>query len=257
MSNGAFIIGFTPQGSPVYSTNSPGVTKTIPSYLYALYQDDDDLQAFVAEQNNLTQSYVDWFNQIGLPIYTGPLIVGYFLDWVSQGLYGYKRPVGMSDDILKRALTWHFYKGDGKYFDVRWLKRRIMRFLQGVNGTDQGTSTTYDVNVTFGVGYHATVNAGKVTITGAVYNGYGGVSTQTFPNGMTQTLTSYKSPFLYGNTCYNGNPPTVIEAPEVVPVNNNWIITMYPFPTAPELKSRIDAKQLELPFQLQFTVVIA
>ena len=28
-------------------------------------------------------------------------------------------------------MTWHLYKGDGKTFNTRWLKRRVMRFLTG------------------------------------------------------------------------------------------------------------------------------
>jgi hypothetical protein len=42
----------------------------------------------------------------------------------------------ISDDVFKRILTWDIYKGDGKRFSSHWLKRRIMRFLVGVNGTD-------------------------------------------------------------------------------------------------------------------------
>ena len=40
----------------------------------------------------------------------------------------------LTDDVFQRILTWDFYKGDGKYFCMRWLKRRIMRFLVGANG---------------------------------------------------------------------------------------------------------------------------
>ena len=256
MADGPFIIGFTPSGEPVFSMDSPGVPKTIPSYLYTLYQDDDDLQAFVAEYNTLTQGYVDWFNQVDLPIYTGPLIVGYFLDWVSMGLYGYVRPAGTMDDVLKRSLTWHFYKGDGRYFDVRWLKRRVMRFLEGVDGTDQGTASTYDVSVVFAAGYSVTIDAQRVNITGAIYHG-GERVRQTFPNGVTVTRDDYKAPFLYGNTCYNGNPPTIVQNPTTVPVNNQWNITLTAsFTSGPDLKAGIDAKQLELPFQLLFTVTV-
>lgn len=201
---------------------------------------------------------MDWLNQVNLPIYTGPLIIGYFLDWVSRGLYGYERPSGMPDDILKRALTWHLYKGDDKYFDVRWLKRRVMRFLDGINGTDQGTSTTYNVSVTFGTGYTALIQAGNTVITGAVYDGWV-YSNQIFPNGLTNSRQSYGPPALtYGDECYNGNPPTNISNPQIVPVRNSWTITLLtPFANGPDLKTAIDAKQLELPFQLQFEVVLS
>jgi hypothetical protein len=140
---------------------------TINSYLYQQYADDDDLQAFVAAYNQATQTYVDWFNNVGLPFYPG--LDAPLLDWVAQGLYGLARTslaspsstsLGMlntqmlnvavlngytpsttayynvSDDVFKRILTWNFYKGDGKRFCARWLKRRIMRFIVGENGLD-------------------------------------------------------------------------------------------------------------------------
>jgi hypothetical protein len=157
-----------------------------PSYLYSEYTDDDDLQAFVAAYNGYAQSYLNTFNGLNLPIYTASNISGPLLDWVGQGIYGYPRPslpgisasvVGpfntvefdqnlalnalkttsgtsytTTDDIYKRLLTWHFYKGDGKYFNIRWLKRRIMRFLIGANGTAPNIDQTYQVNVTFAAG---------------------------------------------------------------------------------------------------------
>jgi hypothetical protein len=111
---------------------------------------------------------------LNLPVYTQPNIFGSLLDWVGQGIYGYPRPamsIGfttlwgpydttefnqqyfnqytifpaplalVNDDIYKRCLTWHLYKGDGKYFCIQWLKRRITRFLFGENGTDPTTLT--------------------------------------------------------------------------------------------------------------------
>lgn len=56
-----------------------------------------------------------------------------------------------SDDTYQRILTWHFFKGDGWYFNVRWLKRRVMRFLYGVNGTDPGINQTNQISVTWGL----------------------------------------------------------------------------------------------------------
>lgn len=184
------------------------VSAIIPSYLYQEYADDDDLQAFVAAWNALAQEYLDWFNQVELPVYTNYLIAGALLDWVAEGLYGITRPalpygqtfptgvpntfvpnalapnestqpytiygaigsfaIGISpiegytssgandfsttDDAFKRVITWQFFKGDGKTFNVRWLKRRVKRFLDGANGVDPGVSETYDVRVIFGAG---------------------------------------------------------------------------------------------------------
>jgi hypothetical protein len=160
-------------------------SKTLNSYVYQQYADDDDIQAFVAAYNAATQTYVDWFNQVGLPYYPG--LSGPLLDWVANGLYGLPRnslaspfspalgPLNtvalnttvlngytpssqtfysLSDDVFKRILTWDFFKGDGKRFTIRWLKRRIMRFILGANGIDPqpdqpgfviGTETTQPI----------------------------------------------------------------------------------------------------------------
>lgn len=162
------------------------LTKTIPSYLYKQYDDDDTLQAFVDVFNSMAQEYVDWFNELGLPIYTGrgSLVDGTLLDWVATNLYGFPRPVlpfgdqesdgplnsmalnaivldgsfsrdpanvfTTNDDVYRRCLTWMFFKGDGKEFTIRWLKRRVARFLTGKNGRAGETDQTYRISVTFG-----------------------------------------------------------------------------------------------------------
>lgn len=54
----------------------------------------------------------------------------------------------ITDDIYKRVLTWHFYKGDGMEWSIQWLKRRITRFLFGVNGADIPIVYTNRVYVT-------------------------------------------------------------------------------------------------------------
>jgi len=155
---------------------------TIESYPYWQYAGDKDIAAFFRAYNELSQEMIDWFNNIGLPIYTGDQISGEMLDWVGAGLYGLPRPVlsngnyetiGLlgtyqlgttklgtsktinsapyyvtSDDIYKRILTWRFYKGDGFTFNTYWLKRRIMRFLNGTNGTAPNIDNTYQISVT-------------------------------------------------------------------------------------------------------------
>lgn len=189
---GAFAFGVSPFAGGNFTTN------TIPSYLYFQYSDDDNLQAFVSAYNTMAQEYVAWFNQIGLPVWTGGLISGSLLDWVGQGLYGISRPVFTTssvsivgpiatypiatnpiaartvtesgtatlatDDIYKRVLTWNLYTGDGRQFSTRWLKRRIERFLHGLNGTDPGVTETYDVSITQTAGNFAiTLPAGGVS----------------------------------------------------------------------------------------------
>lgn len=184
------------------------LTQTIPSYLYVQYDDDPDLAAFISAFNQTAQQYVDFFNQVGLPIYTGSPISGPLLDWVAQGIYGLTRPslpgggsnrifgplntyafntmafnqrkvvaptnfYATTDDIFKRIITWNFFKGDGQVFNVRWLKRRVLRFLTGSNGVDPGISQTYQVSVTFGANHQVNINIRSHTSTlvgGALFN---------------------------------------------------------------------------------------
>jgi hypothetical protein len=169
-------------GRSAFLASSPtSIQFIIPAYLYEQYRDDQDCQAFIDAYNAIAQNYLDWFNTINLPIYTG--LSGALLDWVAQGLYGIKRPsIALSqtsgsgafntykldqitidgstaattsqvfvatDEIFKRIITWLFYKGDGRQFSITWLKRRIMRFLIGVAGTDPGVDQAYQVSVRF------------------------------------------------------------------------------------------------------------
>ena len=75
------------------------LTKILPSYLYTQYADDVNLQSFVSAYNTMTQEYLDWFNNINLPIYT--VQSGTMLDWVATGLYGIPRPT-----IANGFLAW-------------------------------------------------------------------------------------------------------------------------------------------------------
>lgn len=184
------------------------LTAVIPSYLYKQYDDDEDLQAFVDSFNALAQLYVTWFATILLPVYTQKNVSGSLLDWVAAGLYGFLRPalptgqkklIGpyntwmfntvpynyektilpanlyeTTDDIFRRILTWHLYKGDNKIFNIRWLKRRVMRFLTGTDGTGGETDTTYEVSITFAANHTVNINLRGVRIvaqSGALYNG--------------------------------------------------------------------------------------
>jgi len=198
-----------PQSGTFPPAGPTTLTQTIPSYLYLEYADDADLQAFVAAYNAISQDYVTWFATIGLPVYTGDQISGGLLDLAAAGIYGMVRPslssgrnrdVGpfntyafntlgfnvrkrigptdvtvTTDDIFKRIMTWNFYKGDGNEFNVRWLKRRIMRFLIGENGTAPNIDQTYVISVTFGPGIisiRLSVGARNI-LGGAIYNRFG------------------------------------------------------------------------------------
>ena len=232
------------------------INTIIPAYLYLQYSDDSDLQAFIAAFNSQSQSYLDWFNSINLPIYTGDPISGTLLDWVAQGLYGLIRPVlpsginqstgtyntyayntqtyntydligpstyyATNDDVFKRVITWCFYKGDGFQFNIRWLKRRIERFLNGVNGTAPNIDETYQISVSFGVGNIVSIRISdgvSVETGGAIYNDYA-----------------------FNTLAYNSITAT--------------FMPLTPLALAPILQAAIDAGVLPLPFQYTYVVTI-
>lgn len=230
------------------------VTKTLPSYLYQQYNDDEDLQAFVDAYNQMAQQYVTFFATIGLPIYSGDQIQGSLLDWVAAGIYGMTRPVlpfGVgqtlgpfntamfntiafntfelhgppnyyltSDDIFKRILTWHLYRGDGFTFNIRWLKRRVERFLTGTNGDGGSTDQTYDVSVTFGTDNEVNINlqtTRRLAKGGSIYNS-GAFNSFAFNQFDTEAINLPSSPLI------------------------------------PIFKAAVQAGVLELPFQYTFIV---
>jgi len=188
------------------------MTNTIPAYVYQEYSDDSDLQAFTSAYNAMAQAYVTFFATVNLPIYTG--LTEVLLEWVLFGLYGIPRtslaspasaaigPINtyeinsheidfilpstttffsLPDDIYQRIATWNLYKGDGKRFCVRWLKRRIMRFLLGLNGTDPQPSQPGFIigceNTTpVGVAINSTTNVMTVTINQTVLSSLIGIA---------------------------------------------------------------------------------
>jgi hypothetical protein len=270
-----------------------GLTTVIPSYLYQEYSDDDDLQSFVDAQNDMQQNFVDTFNALNLPIYTGPLVEGKLLDWVGQGLYGMARPVfgfgipvlmgplntfgpnwwypmwdpvpastainfglneiqmlsihnivNTTDDIYRRILTWHFYKGDGNYFSVLFLKRRIWRFLYCVDGTstelippgigDESIADTEQISITLGVNRNITIRfvLGKRTVTGGSQpNDFG-------CNGFGINRSSELAPF-YPEVQLNDLETTYIP--------------YQPLPFMTVFKEALDSGVLEMPYQFNFT----
>lgn len=194
------LIGFEIAPVELIIFPNPMESKTIPSYLYWEYNDDESLLAFIASFNAMSQEYIDWFNTINLPVYAGnPNLVGPLLDWMLTGLYGIPRPnlpstqsralgpyntfpyntnpynvyvkpeitavFTTTDDIYKRIATWNLYKGDGNVFSIMWLKRRIQRFLTGINGVDgsnpmglgTGVDQTYAISVTFDASHNVTI----------------------------------------------------------------------------------------------------
>jgi hypothetical protein len=245
-----------------------GLLDVIYAYLYQQYSDDDDLQAFIGALNAMQQDYVDTFNGLNLPIYTSPLIAGPLADWVMRGVYGYARPttyaqrsliigpmnswmpnqflaineryaqlptdfVVADDDFYKRSLTWHYQKGDGKYFNVRWLKRRIMRFMVGANGSSPHIDQTNRISVSFGPNFEATIrliNYNRTVKGGAIPNRFG-------PNGTRA-------------------PPA--HATGIEPLNSIFsvLVSFTPLPNQDQLRQAIATGVLELPFQFRFVVIV-
>ncbi|MBV8060458.1 MAG: hypothetical protein JO253_02890 [Alphaproteobacteria bacterium] len=204
------------------------LTSIIPSYLYLQYKDDADLQASVDAYNTLAQEYMDWFTQANLPDYTGPVITDTLLDWVAQGLYGIKRPALMgnalvTDDIFKRVISWHFFKADGKVFDVRWLKRRLQRFLMGTNGTGKGINQTYQISVRF---------AGSRVVNINIFTGIG---------------------YVQGGAMFNTGQFNTWELNDIKLIIREYVDTTL----APILQAAINAGVVELPFEYSYNVSIA
>ena len=248
---------FPPSGpTTLTSLGAPGETVWMGSYLYQEYADDDNLQAFVAAFNSIANEFVAFFATIMLPVYTNPLIVGALLDWVAEGIYGMTRPalssgknldigplntwgynklgfnvrklVGprnitvTSDDVFKRIMTWNFYKGDGDVFNVRWLKRRIKRFLTGPNGTAPNVDQTYQISVTYRPGVIAVrLSYGTRTITGgALYNRFG-YNRMPF-NALRTIFSSGSSPPMYANVLAEAVESGVL----ILPFQNQVVISI-------------------------------
>lgn len=185
------------------------LNEIIKSYLYTQYNDDDDIRAFVTAYNTMAQEIYSWMLNANLPVFAGGYNVGDQLRWIALGIYGVKPPilvsgkskvygpynairfnqlpfngrkrvreaeqVVVSDDLFKRIMTWNFYKGDGFYFTIPWLKRRIMRFLTGVDGTDIPNDQHWIVSVVFSdAGMIITITKGHTELTDAsLYNDMG------------------------------------------------------------------------------------
>ena len=212
-------------------TSPTALTQIIPAFVYKQYEDDDNIQAFNSSFNTLAQNYLSWFVDINLPIYTG--LSGSLLDWVAQGLYGISRPalpygstnaIGLintwkvntilvnsyavsggislfttTDDIFKRIITWFFFKGDGQVYSITWLKRRIMRFLIGVNGVSPNIDRTYPISVVCS-------GNGEIAITITLTNeaGIALLSAQIFQAALASGAISLPFQYSFSVTVING-----------------------------------------------------
>jgi hypothetical protein len=259
------LVGVGDNGQPFPPETLSVLTQPLPAYLYQQYTDDDDLQAWVNAFNEMVSWYVAWFAELNPADYTQQHIGGSLLDWVAAGLYGMMRPtlplgnfrnIGpfntyqfnqwpmnvftsippsdyqlTTDDVFRRILTWHIYKDDGDVFNIRWLKRRIERFLTGTDGTGGDTHAmppwlapdeTYEVSVTFGVGNEVNINFQSVRrrfTGGALFNA-----------------------FMFNTAAFNEFDSEAVNFPVS--------------PLAPIFKAGVDSGVLELPFQYKFIVNI-
>lgn len=181
--------------------------------------------------------------------------VGYFgLNIIS--VYGPEDVVITDDDVYRRVLTWHFFKGDGKYFDTRWLKRRVWRFLFGNNGVpsnyswdpnldgphppntadadDQFIADTSQISVSLGTNRNVTIRfvLGDRTVAGGC-----------LPNA-------------FGCNGFGINRGQEL-GPEFIDVQLNDLETNYvtypPLPFMSVFKEALDSGVLEVPYQYNFT----
>jgi hypothetical protein len=170
--------------------------------------------------------------------------------------------INTSDDLYRRIITWHFYKGDGKYFSIRWLKRRIWRFLYGPNGLppdyavdpmldyqphpggmadpdDAFIADTSQISISTGVDQNVTIRfvLGHRTVTGgAMMNAFG-------CNGFEPAI-GVSPPWNIGQSG----------------ITLNDLETTYvhyvPLPYMETFKEALDSGALEVPYQFNFTSVI-
>jgi len=228
------------------------ITQQIPAYVYVQYADDENVSAFFFAYNAISQGNLDQINSYQLPIYLNQ--TGTLLSWAASSIYGVFRPslssggpraVGpintfqfntnefneskfvnsstnyIADDLTyQRIIQWNTFKGDGYQFSIRWLKRRVERFLRGPIFPDQ----TYEVSVKFTSPTHVliTVSNSNVRVVGGAF--FGGVN--------------------FGGLNMAFNQATV--APS----------THSPTPLASALKAAVNSGILRLPFQYTFTVQI-
>lgn len=242
---GMFAIGDSAIDLPLALPTYPTLT-ALQAYLYWQYSDDDDLQAFVAAFNTITQAYLNWFLQLGLPVYT--LLNNTYLDWVGRGVYGVERPVlgtaleqfigpldtwalnswplaegrevvsnasysAVDDDTYKRVITWGYYKADGRYIGIQWLKRRVVRFLAGLCGTDPPIDQEYGISVLVAQGECAVrLLTCRAKITGGAM--LGAMPLDTFVlAGSTLAWRSIAAPWALGSALAEAVAQGVVETP--------------------------------------------
>ena len=200
-------------GAGVYDIKRPALPNTNTLYAGPFNSVVFDTLTF-NNQEEIYQSIVS----PGVPIGSFAIGISAIGETITPAPSGYYA----SDDIYRRVITWSFFKGDGKVFNINWLKRRIMRFLLGTDGVNFNVDQTYRISVTFAPNQTANINI----ISGSVQ-----VLAQTTFNGFGFNT----EPFDYIDTLYT--PYT-------------------PFALAPIFKVAADAGILPLPFQWTWVISI-
>lgn len=209
------------------------LSDAIKSYPYIEYMNDDNIRAFFDTYNAMSQEIYDWLRTANLPIFAGGYQSGDQLKWIAKGIYGQDFPIMVtgktstygpyntitfnqlpynvlkkitvtdqitaSDDIFKRIMTWNFYKGDGMHFTIPWLKRRIMRFLNGPEGVDIVNDQQYGVSVVFDTSGDLVITISQMTTNIIDSAMFGAVAYGSNMLGELQTETINNGDFRFAN----------------------------------------------------------
>ena len=211
------------------------------SYLYQEYADDDNLQGFVAAYNNLAQNYLDWFNAVNLPIYTGPLVSGPLLDWVGQGLYDIPRPslpFGSVSRVVAGPYNTFAYNTlpfNGMQVGVNAVGAGIGQFIIGVSAIGVGSSELVSDDVY------------RRVITWKFFKGDG----QRFS---TPWLKRRIERFLNGTNGINYNVDNTYQVSITFDVNDVVISLPNSAPLGVVFQAAVNTGVLELPFQFSYTI---
>jgi hypothetical protein len=207
----------------------------------------------------------------GVPLQVGPLntwgcnmpghsmavINAYFQyeDWLPSTVNGLAQlSVGdvviTDDDTYRRILSWHFFKGDGKYFSTRWLKRRVWRFCYNMNGIPNDIVVD-PISQDFEYKYIA--DTGQISISLGVNRN----CTIRFVLGI-RTVTGGEMLDTFG--CNGFGVSIGAHTPDHKVICLNELRSIYhPLPALPFMdvfKKSVDSGALELPYQYNYTVHI-
>ncbi|QCE32955.1 hypothetical protein FAI41_04725 [Acetobacteraceae bacterium] len=142
--------------------------RILKAYVYQQYSDDSDIMALFESYNQIAQDYLKTFISHCPAIYIDDFWSAGELTYLAWFLWGQRRwysdyassidlegaidelaidevaaggsvptprqKLLINDDTFRRIMTWNLYRGDGPQFSIPWLKKRIKRWMIGVNG---------------------------------------------------------------------------------------------------------------------------